>query len=208
MVGIISLSVLTNSNLKLMNPLIQTHAPEGVAPVSGGVRQGLAHWLGIFKNPLVRAGFVLGMGFGGLADGIVLHQILGWHHLVCYSAQCVPTSVAQLEHENTQDGYFHLGLWLVLLAGTAMLLGAARQGGPSALGRVLLGGLLAGSGFFNFFEGLLNHQILGIHHVLPGDPHQFLYDMLYLANGWVFFFVGVWLARPERGQRVGQPKGI
>jgi len=191
-----------------MNPIIQPRGSEGVGPVSGGGQQALAYWLGIFKNPLVRAGLVLGMGFGGLADGIVLHQILGWHHLVCYSAYCVPASVTQLEHENTQDGYFHLGLWLVLLAGTAMLLVAARQGGPDCRGRVLLGGMLAGSGFFNFFEGLLNHQILGIHHVLPGDPHQFLYDMLYLANGWVFFFVGVWLARTVRGERVGQLKGI
>jgi uncharacterized membrane protein len=196
LVGLISFSVKVKTNPERMNPTIQN--PEGLATTSNGVRQGIAHWWGIFKNPLVRAGLVLGMGFGGLADGIILHQILGWHHLVCYSAQCVPTSVAQLEHENTQDGYFHLGLWLGLLAGTAMLLGAARQGGPDCRGRVLLGGMLAGSGIFNFFEGLLNHQILGIHHVLPGDPHQFLYDMLYLANGWVFFFAGVWLARPQR----------
>jgi uncharacterized membrane protein len=42
------------------------------------------------KNPLVRAGIVLGMGFGGFADGIILHQILGWHHLICYSAHASP----------------------------------------------------------------------------------------------------------------------
>jgi hypothetical protein len=41
-------------------------------------------------QPLVRAGFVLGLGFGGFADGIVLHQILGWHHLVCVSALAGP----------------------------------------------------------------------------------------------------------------------
>jgi len=46
------------------------------------------------KNPLVRAGFVLGAGFGGLADGIVLHSILGWHHMICYTMDCQPTSVA------------------------------------------------------------------------------------------------------------------
>lgn len=157
----------------------------------------------MFKNPLVWAGLVLGMGLGGLADGIILHQILGWHHLVCYSSQCVPASIAQLQHENTQDGYFHLGLWLELLAGIPMLLLAARQGAADSQGRFLLGGLLAGSGIFNFFEGLLNHHILGIHHVLPGNPHQFLYDMLYLANGWLFFFVGVWLARPQRHKAKG-----
>ena len=184
-----------------MNPTIQN--PAEVVPAGDRVWPALAHWFGIFKNPLVRAGLVLGMGFGGLADGIILHQILGWHHLVCYSAYCVPTSIAQLEHENTQDGYFHLGLWLGLLAGIPLLFRAARLGGPDYRGRVLLGAMLAGSGFFNFFEGLLNHQILGIHHVLPGNPHQFLYDMLYLANGWVFFFAGVWLARRRRPKAKG-----
>jgi uncharacterized membrane protein len=67
------------------------------------------------KYPLVRAGLVLGVGFGGLADGIILHQILGWHHLVCYTMNCRPASIAQLERENTQDGYFHLALWLIVL---------------------------------------------------------------------------------------------
>jgi uncharacterized membrane protein len=151
-----------------------------------------------FKNPLVQAGLVLGMGFGGLADGIVLHQILGWHHLVCYSANCQPFSVAQLLHENTQDGYFHLGLWLVLLAGTALLLRAGPAASSAGRGRILTGAMLAGSGLFNFFEGLVNHQILGLHHVLPGNPHQFLFDMLYLANGFLFFVVGLWLVRFPR----------
>jgi uncharacterized membrane protein len=60
---------------------------------------------------LVRAGLVLGAGFGGFADGIILHQILGWHHLICYTVDCHPTSIEQLQSENTQDGFFHLGLW-------------------------------------------------------------------------------------------------
>jgi uncharacterized membrane protein len=152
------------------------------------------------QNPLVRAGLVLGMGFGGFADGIILHQILGWHHLVCYTVNCQPGSVAELQRENTQDGYFHLALWLVTLAGTVMLFRAARSAGPAGRGRVLLGAMLAGSGLFNFLEGLINHQILGIHHVLPGNPHQFLFDMLFLANGVLFFLVGARLARaPGRG---------
>ena len=150
--------------------------------------------------PLIWAGVVLGMGFGGLADGIVLHSILGWHHLVCAGADtfCQPTSIEQLKLENTQDGYFDLGLWLVVLAGTAMLFSAARRFGPSARARVLFGSMLAGCGMFNFLEGLIDHQILGIHHVLQGDPHQFLFDMLYLANGVLFFVVGAWLIRWPR----------
>ncbi|MEI9960890.1 MAG: DUF2243 domain-containing protein [Limisphaerales bacterium] len=149
-------------------------------------------------NPLVRAGLVLGAGFGGFADGIILHQILGWHHMICYTADCHPTSIEQLQRQNTQDGFFHLGLWLVLLVGTAMLFRAAHHVGPAWKGRVLLGSMLAGSGLFNFIEGMVDHQILGIHHVLPGTPHQFLFDMLYLANGILFFVIGAWLARSSK----------
>jgi uncharacterized membrane protein len=159
-----------------------------------------SNWVKGPDYPLIWAGVVLGMGFGGLADGIVLHSILGWHHLICAGADtfCQPTSIEQLKLESTRDGYFDLGLWLVVLAGTAMLFNAARRLGPSARARVLFGSMLAGCGMFNFLEGLIDHQILGIHHVLPGDAHQFLFDMLYLANGALFFAIGACLIRRPR----------
>jgi len=72
--------------------------------------------------------------------------------------------------------------------------------GSAASGRVLLGAMLAGSGAFNFLEGLINHQILGLHHVVPGSPHQLLFDLLYLANGVLFFVVGSWLVRHPKGE--------
>jgi len=152
------------------------------------------------KNSLVRAGLVLGAGFGGMADGIVLHSILGWHHMICYSMDCHPASILQLQQENAQDGYFLLVVWLMVLTGTAMLFKAASQLGSAASGRVLLGAMLAGSGAFNFLEGLINHQILGLHHVVPGSPHQLLFDLLYLANGVLFFVVGSWLVRHPKGE--------
>lgn len=147
-------------------------------------------------HPLVLAGAVLGMGFGGFADGIILHQILGWHHLVCVTAHCRPASIEQLQLQNTQDGYFHLALWLVTLAGMGMLFRAAPLAGPKWQGRTLLGSMLVGCGLFNLVEGLVDHQILGIHHVLPGNPHQFVFDMLFLAMGVVFMVIGGLLIRP------------
>lgn len=152
----------------------------------------------LWRQPSVRAGLVLGVGFGGFADGIILHQILGWHHLVCYTPNCQPNSIAQLQMENTQDGFFHLGLWLVTLTGTGMLFRAGRQAGPPTSGWGLVGSMLAGCGLFNLLEGLVDHQILGIHHVLPGSAHQFLYDMLFLANGAVFLLIGILLAQSAK----------
>ena len=152
----------------------------------------------VLGNPLVRAGLVLGIGFGGFADGIILHQILGWHHLICYTVNCQPASIGQLQRENTQDGYFHLALWLVTLAGATMLFRAERHAGQAWNGRVFVGSMLAGCGLFNFLEGIIDHQILGIHHVLPGHPHQLLFDLLFLANGVLFFMIGAWLMRSSR----------
>ena len=48
-------------------------------------------------DPVFRAGLVLGLGLGGFFDGIVLHQILGWHHMICTTATCQATSVEHLK---------------------------------------------------------------------------------------------------------------
>ncbi len=151
------------------------------------------------SRPLVRAGLVLGAGFGGFADGIVLHQILGWHHLVCVSAFCQSATVAQLQLQNTQDGFFHLGLWLVTLTGLVMLFRAARTADTDWSGRTLTGAMLAGAGLFNIVEGLINHQLLGIHHVLPGDPHELAIDLVYLVIGLVVALAGFRIIRTPRG---------
>lgn len=147
------------------------------------------------SNPLQRAGFVLGIGFGGFADGIILHQILGWHHLICVTEHCQPSSIAHLQRQNVQDGFFHLALWLITLVGTGLLFQAARHPGPTWNFQTLSGSMIAGWGIFNFVEGLIDHQILGIHHVLPGDVYQFWFDMLFLASGLALFLTGLHLSR-------------
>lgn len=138
-------------------------------------------------NRLFRAGFVLGLGFGGFFDGILLHQILGWHHLICRTDTCQPISVESLQRQNTEDGFFHLAVWVLSLAGTALLFRSRSENGGN--GWSLMGAMLVGWGAFNFVEGLIDHQILGLHHVRPGSPHEFAYDMLFLASG-VMLIVG------------------
>ena len=146
-------------------------------------------------SPLLRAGIVIGLGIGGFFDGIVLHQILGWHHLICTTSHCQPTSISHLKQQNFQDGLFHLAVWFVTVIGIALLYRAGKQRSDPWSGRVLLGSILGGWGVFNFVEGLINHQILGIHHVLPGDSHQLFYDLLFLASGILLALLGWWLAR-------------
>jgi uncharacterized membrane protein len=63
---------------------------------------------------------------------------------------------------------------------------------------MLSGAMLAGWGTFNLVEGLIDHQLLGIHHVLPGHPQQLLWDMLFLASGALLVVSGWLLARPRQ----------
>jgi hypothetical protein len=53
-------------------------------------------WFGLPRRakPLVQAGILLDLGLGGFFDGIVLHQILQWHHMA--SAVTDTTTVSGL----------------------------------------------------------------------------------------------------------------
>ena len=148
-------------------------------------------------DPHFRAGLVLGLGLGGFADGIVLHQILQWHHLVCVTEHCQPQSIEHLKQQNVQDGYFHLAVWLLTILGVVLLFQAGQHRTIRWSGRALFGSIIAGWGSFNLIEGLIDHQILGIHHVLPGSPVQFLADMLFLASGVLGIVVGWLMAQPR-----------
>ena len=130
---------------------------------------------------------LLGVGLGGLWDGIVLHQILQWHHMV--SEPVPPTTVQELELNTLADGLFHGFAWIVTLIGVVLTWRTLPRAPLERPGRLLLGGLLLGWGLFNVIEGLIDHQILGLHHVRPG-PDAWLWDLAYLAWGVAMVAIG------------------
>ena len=81
------------------------------------------------------------------------------------------------------DGWFHLVTWLVTLAGVIVLWSALRGPGPLPRGRSLAGWALVGWGAFNLIEGIVNHLVLGLHHVRDLPEHVPAYD-------WIFILVG------------------
>jgi uncharacterized membrane protein len=141
-----------------------------------------------FRLPAI----LLGVGLGGFFDGIVLHQILQWHHMVSHIY--TPDTVANLELNTTLDGLFHLATWILTVAGVAALWLEMGRTGVSPRPSALVGGMLAGWGGFNVLEGLVAHQLLGLHHVRPG-PDEVLYDVGFLAWGAVMVAVGWWMLR-------------
>jgi uncharacterized membrane protein len=139
------------------------------------------------------AGVVLGVGVGGFVDGIVAHQLLEWHHMV--SGWYPVTGEHNMRVNMVGDALFHLFSLLVVLVGIG-LLARARPADPPGKGRRLAGWMIAGWGVFNLVEGVVDHLLLGVHHVRPG-PHQLAYDLGFLALGAVLLAVGSWLGRPR-----------
>jgi uncharacterized membrane protein len=152
------------------------------------------------RNSITGPGILLGVGFGGLFDGVVLHQVLQWHHMLSSEGCCPTTTVHGLELNTLADGLFHLATMILLFIGTTMLWRSVHQDGVVWSGRQLAGLTLVGWGLFDLIEGVIDHQILGVHHVRTG-PDQFLYDMGFLAFGALLVVVGYLLARTmhERG---------
>jgi uncharacterized membrane protein len=144
------------------------------------------------RSPLLVAGIVLGVGLGGFVDGIVLHQILQWHHMV--TEPYPPDTVRNLELNTLGDGLFHAFAWLMTAVGLGLLWRASRRPDAAWSGRVLVGALAIGWGLFNLVEGIVDHHLLGLHHVRSG-PDQLAWDLAFLAFGAVLVGGGWALAR-------------
>jgi uncharacterized membrane protein len=142
-------------------------------------------------------GVILGLGFGGFADGIVLHQIVQWHNMG--SAILPPTTMEAMKRNMMWDGWFHVATLVLCLAGVFMLLGLARRNHELPKPRMLVGQMLSGWGIFNLGEGIIDHHLLGLHHVRDMPVHVPLYDYLFLGlAGGGLILLGVGLARDNR----------
>ncbi|MQY06492.1 DUF2243 domain-containing protein [Actinomadura macrotermitis] len=144
-------------------------------------------------------GVLLGVGLGGFVDGILLHQVLQWHHMLTstdsdnigvkyYPADTVPG----LQMNTLWDGIFHVVCWLAVLSGLGVLYArVTRDRRRVWTSRALWGWVLAGWGLFNLVEGVVDHHLLGIHHVRSG-PGQVWWDVAFLVLG-ALLVAGGWL---------------
>ena len=126
-------------------------------------------------------GVVLGLGLGGFADGIALHQIAQWHNMG--SAVLPPATMDAMRRNMAWDGWFHAAMLLLTVIGVYLLLRDARVGMPLPAPGAFTGQLLLGWGAFNLVEGLIDHHLLGIHHVRDLPAHVPAYDWVFLAVG-------------------------
>ena len=157
-------------------------------------------------KPLVVAGTFLGIGLGGFVDGIVFHQLLQTHNML--SARFPKTTIPNMEINMFWDGLFHSMTWTMTVIGLALLwrAGARRDEVPWS-GKAFVAALFLGWGLFNFVEGIIDHHILNIHHVVERFG-QSVFDYAFLASG-LIFIIGGWITiRSVRAKLEASPAHV
>jgi uncharacterized membrane protein len=147
---------------------------------------------------LAAAGILFGLGLGGFFDGIVLHQVLQWHHMLT-SAGYPADSVENLRLNTFFDGLFHASTYVFVLVGLFLLWRTAHRWHLWWSGKLLVGTMLMGFGLFNLVEGVIDHHLLGLHHVNETAPRDqwvywdvgfLLWGAAMLIGGWMLFRAG------------------
>lgn len=144
---------------------------------------------------LKRAGFLLGLALGGFFDGILLHQILQWHHLLSNV-----DVVRDMRVQILADGLFHALMYVVAAVALALLWRARTLAAePGASGR-LWGAALLGFGAWHIVDSVFSHWLLDIHRIRMDSPNPLAWDLI-----WFFVFgvlpalAGLQLLRSEGG---------
>ncbi|MET1754872.1 DUF2243 domain-containing protein [Novosphingobium sp. RD2P27] len=125
---------------------------------------------------LSRSGYLLGFGVGGFFDGILLHQILQWHHLLS-----LVDGVGDIRNQVLFDGLFHALMYVIAGYGLTMLIRSRHSLGRPAVGRLILGNGLIGFGSWHVVDSVLSHWLLGIHRIRLDSPNPLFWDALWFA---------------------------
>jgi uncharacterized membrane protein len=155
------------------------------------------------RKPLISAGIFMGVGLGGFVDGILFHQILQVHAML--TAKYPKDSFANYQINMVWDGLFHAVTWLMTALGLALLWRAGQRTDVPWCGRTFLGSMILGWGLFNFVEGVIDHHILHIHHVVEAMGVS-VWDYVFLGSGVLFIAIGWGLIHAARRQ-AALPRG-
>ncbi|HEY8546984.1 MAG TPA: DUF2243 domain-containing protein [Acidimicrobiales bacterium] len=193
--------------------VVTTGTSDAVDRPGRGSREGRAGLAGA----VTVGGVLIGAGLGGFVDGIVLHQILQWHHLLTDHGRYghyPHATVDDLQDHTRWDGYFHAGTWVLVVVGLFVLVTAvSRRPALAPTPREAAGLLLVGWGLFNLVEGVVDHHLLTLHHVRDDVADPLAWDLAFLAAGAVLVAAGLVLRRSpagpgDRGRRGQGPNGV
>lgn len=146
------------------------------------------------------AGGVLGFALGGFFDGILLHQVLQWHHFLSLVSG---DQFRDLRVQVLADGLFHVAVYLVALLGLVLLWRG--RGGVTATDadRRLLASVLLGFAVWQFTDVIVFHWLVGIHRIRVDVPNPLAYDIGWLVVIGLPPLAMAWMLRRPSGRGPG-----
>lgn len=151
----------------------------------------------IFTRRFDWSGYALGFALGGFFDGILLHQILQWHHLL---SGLEGEAFRDIRVQILADGVFHALMYVVAAAGLWLLWRARGDFGRAGADRRLIANGLIGFGAWHITDALLSHWITGIHRIRMNSADPLVWDLFWLvAFGLVPLAIGIWMRAIGRG---------
>ncbi len=156
------------------------------------------------RRPLLIAAAVLGIGLGGFFDGILLHQVLQWHHLL----SLVPgEAFRDLGNQILADGLFHVLMYAITALGLWLLWRRRAALEEPGAGRTVAGGALFGFAIWNVIDVAFFHWALGIHRIRLNVPDPMTYDLGWLALFGLIPLAIAWAVLRRRSDGRGRGAG-
>jgi uncharacterized membrane protein len=156
-----------------------------------------------FSKTFRWSGYLLGFSLGGFFDGILLHQVLQWHHLL---SGLEGEAFRDLRVQILADGLFHVKMYVIAIVGLALLWRSRREFATPPASRLLLANALIGFGVWHVADTILSHWLLGIHRIRMEAENVLLWDLIWFFVFGVAFIAAGWFVRRNAGAG-GAPTG-
>lgn len=130
-------------------------------------------------SPNLISGFLFGLGCVAFFDEVVFHQILSWHHFYDKSTSDIGL---------LSDGLFHAFSWFATISSLFWVADLRRK--IKFWLKRWISGVLLGIGFFQLYDGIIQHKILKIHQI-KYDVYIVPYDIVWNVTAIVILVIGI-----------------
>lgn len=136
---------------------------------------------------MVVSGVLFGCGIAAsIIDLFIFHLALQWHHFYDLST----TRVAL-----TADGFFHAVGWFITVWGLFLLADVRRR--TDVNWKRWAAAVVAGVGFFQLLDGVVDHKVLRIHQIRYGVD-LLPYDVAWIGSAVLLLVAGLLMLRRTR----------